>query len=223
MKGIIYCAINKRNNKRYIGQTIQDLKERQLKHFTTNNCPYFHKAILKNGQDSFEWKIIDSGVQGEDLDRKEKFWIAFFETNNHNKGYEIRETETQLEAWGKDDAELLGEFKQAKINKIKYIRDTEEVKPIEYNGNLFDFDDKARDRINSAIIALSITSQSIEWTTADNINVLVTVDDLRGIVANVAVRSNELHVKYRELKERVENCTTKEELDSIKWDEENNV
>ena len=91
MKGIIYCAINKRNNKRYIGQTIQDLKERQLKHFTTNNCPYFHKAILKNGQDSFEWKIIDSGVQGEDLDRKEKFWIAFFETNNHNKGYNLTE------------------------------------------------------------------------------------------------------------------------------------
>ena len=97
------------------------------------------------------------------------------------------------------------------------------IKPIAYNDNLFDFDDKARDRINSAIIALSITEQSIEWTTADNTNVLVTADDLRGIVANVAVRSNDLHVKYRELKERVEKCTTKEELDSIKWDEENSV
>jgi len=117
----------------------------------------------------------------------------------------------------------IDELKANKINELKTIRDAEEVKPIEYNGNLFDFDDKARDRINSAIIALSITGQSIEWTTADNTNVLVTADDLRGVVANVAVRSNELHVKYRELKERVENCTTKEELDSIKWDEENNV
>ena len=114
----------------------------------------------------------------------------------------------------------LDELKVYKINELKTTRDTEEVKPIEYNGNLFDFDDKARDRINSAIIALSITGQSIEWTTADNTNVLVTADDLRGVVANVAVRSNELHVKYRELKEHVESCTTKEELDSIKWEEQ---
>lgn len=114
-------------------------------------------------------------------------------------------------------APSLGELKQAKINELKTIRDTEEVKPIAYNGNLFDFDDKARDRINSAIIALSITGQSIEWTTADNTNALVTADDLRGVVANVAVRSNELHVRYRELKELVEACTTKEELDIIQW------
>ena len=115
------------------------------------------------------------------------------------------------------------EIVAAKIAELKTTRDTLETEPIEYNGNLFDFDDKARDRINSAIIALSITGQSIEWTTADNTNVLVTADDLRGIVANVAVRSNGLHIKYRELKERVENCVTKEELDSIKWDEEISV
>ena len=114
-------------------------------------------------------------------------------------------------------APTLDELKQSKISELKTIRDTEEVKPIEYNGNLFDFDDKARDRINSAIIALSITGQSIEWTTADNINVLVTADDLRGVIAAVAMRSNELHVKYRKLKEQVEACTTKEALEKIVW------
>lgn len=91
MKGIIYCAINKINGKRYIGQTIQDLKERQRKHFSTKCCSYFHKALLKNGKDSFEWKIIDSGLQGIDLDRKEKFWISFFESNNPEKGYNLTE------------------------------------------------------------------------------------------------------------------------------------
>lgn len=116
-------------------------------------------------------------------------------------------------------AKTIEQLKQDKINEFKNIRDTEEVKPISYNGNLFDFDDKARDRINSAIIALSITGQSIEWTTADNTNVSVTAGDLRGVVANVAMRSNELHVKYRQLKEQVEACTTKEELDEIQWGE----
>ena len=114
-------------------------------------------------------------------------------------------------------APALEELKSQKLTKLKTIRDTEEVKPITYNGNLFDFDEKARDRINSAIIALSTTGQSIEWTTADNTNVLVTADDLRGVVANVAVRSNELHIKYRELKEQVLSCTSKEEVEQIVW------
>ena len=121
------------------------------------------------------------------------------------------------------EEEPLEVIKQRKITELKYQRDTAEVQPIEYNGHSFDYDDKARDRINSAIIALSITEQPIEWTTADNTNVTVTADDLRAVVANIAMRSNELHIKYRELKERVENCTTKEELDKIQWDEENSV
>lgn len=114
-------------------------------------------------------------------------------------------------------ASSLAELKQAKINEFKSIRDAEEVKPIEYNGNLFDFDDKARDRINSAIIALDITGQSIEWTTAGNINVAVTAQDLRNIIAAVALRSNALHVKYRELKEQVLACSTAEEVAEIVW------
>lgn len=111
----------------------------------------------------------------------------------------------------------LDELKADEILEFKNIRDTEEVKPIEYNGNLFDFDEKARDRINSAIIALDIAGQSIEWTTANNTNVLVTADDLRGVIAAVAMRSNELHAKYRELKELVLACTTKEQLEKIEW------
>ena len=113
--------------------------------------------------------------------------------------------------------QTLEELKRVKINQFKSIRDIEEIEPIEYNGHLFDYDDKARDRINSAIIALDITGQSIEWTSADNTNVAVTAQDLRGVVANVAVRSNQLHAKYRELKELVLACTTAEEVDKIVW------
>lgn len=114
-------------------------------------------------------------------------------------------------------APSLDELKQAKINEFKAIRDSEEVKPIAYNGNLFDYDSKARDRISSAIIALDVSKGKIAWTTADNTNVLVTADDLRGVVANVAVRSNQLHAKYRELKEQVLACSTAEEVAEIVW------
>ena len=112
-------------------------------------------------------------------------------------------------------AKTLEQLKQDKILALKTIRDTEEVKPIVYKGNLFDFDDKARDRINSAIIALSITGQSIEWTTANNTNVLVTADDLRSVIAAVALRSNKLHNAYRTAKEKVLEATTKEEVEQV--------
>ena len=115
-------------------------------------------------------------------------------------------------------APSLDELKAQKLTELKTTRDNEEVKPIAYNGNLFDFDDKARDRINSAIIALSITGQSIEWTTADNTNVLVTADDLRGVIAAVAVRSNALHAAYRKAKEQVEAATTVAEVEAITLD-----
>lgn len=113
------------------------------------------------------------------------------------------------------DAELLAAAKPAKIAALKAERDAAEVEPITYNGNIYDYDDKARDRINSAIIALSITGQSIEWTTADNTNVTVTADDLRMVIAAVAVRSNALHTAYRAAKEKVETATTKEEVEAI--------
>lgn len=109
------------------------------------------------------------------------------------------------------------EIVAAKLAELKTTRDTLETEPVEYNGNRYDYDEKARDRINAAIIALSITGQSIEWTTADNTNVAVTADDLRNIIANVALRSNILHVKYRELKEQVLACTTAEGVAEIVW------
>lgn len=109
------------------------------------------------------------------------------------------------------------EIVAAKLSELKATRDTLETEPVEYNGNRYDYDDKARDRINAAIIALDISGQSIEWTTADNTNVAVTAQDLRNIIAAVALRSNDLHIKYRELKEQVLACTTAEEVAEIVW------
>lgn len=118
------------------------------------------------------------------------------------------------------EEEPLEVIKQRKITELKYQRDKAEVAPIAYNGHSFDYDDKARDRINAAIIALELQGEgaSIDWTTADNADVKVTANDLRMVIAAVAVRSNDLHIKYRELKEQVEACTTKEALEKIVWE-----
>lgn len=111
----------------------------------------------------------------------------------------------------------LEEIKTAKIAELKAERDAAEVEPINYQGYSFDYDDKARDRINAAIIALSLQGEgtSIDWTTADNADTPVTANDLKMIIAAVAVRSNKLHTAYRAAKEKVEVATTKEEVENV--------
>ena len=116
-------------------------------------------------------------------------------------------------------APSLEELKTAKLAELKNTRDTLEVEPIECNGNIFDYDEKARDRINAAIISLELApvGTSLSWTTADNKEATVTANDLKMIIANVAIRSNELHVRYRTLKEQVNNATTVDEVNAIVW------
>lgn len=111
----------------------------------------------------------------------------------------------------------LDEVKAAKIADLKAERDSKEVEPITYNGNSYDYDDKARERINAAIIALDVqgADASIDWTTADNADVKVTANDLRAVVASVARRSNTLHIAYREAKDKVEQATTVAEVEAI--------
>lgn len=115
------------------------------------------------------------------------------------------------------EEESLEAIKQRKITELKYQRDEAEVEPIIYQGYSFDYDSKARERINAAIIALEILGASVTltWTTADNKDVKVTASDLRGIIAQVALRSDKLHIAYRKAKEKVETATTKEEVEAI--------
>lgn len=111
----------------------------------------------------------------------------------------------------------LEEIKANKIAQLKTARDTEEQSPILHNNYYWDFDDKAIQRINGAIIALS-NGGTITWTSAENEEIRsVNADDLRGVISASAVRSNELHVKYRQLREQVERATTLEEVESVVW------
>lgn len=118
------------------------------------------------------------------------------------------------------EEESLEVLRQRKITELKYQRDKAEVKPIEYNGHSFDYDDKARDRINAAIIALELQGEgaTIDWTTADNQDVKVTANDLRMIIAAVAVRSNALHTAYRKAKARVEAASTAEKVETVTFE-----
>lgn len=117
------------------------------------------------------------------------------------------------------EEEPLESIKERKIESLKMQRDKAEVEPINYQGYSFDYDSKARERINAAIIALEVAgaSATLTWTTADNQDVKVTASDLRGIIAQVALRSDNFHTAYRKAKAKVKAATTKEEVEAISY------
>ena len=97
-----------------------------------------------------------------------------------------------------------GELKQYKVQEFKYKRDGDEVAVIEYNSKVFDYDDKARERMRIAEKALIDNNlASRVWTCADNSSTELTVQDFKNINTLAAQRSGALHVKYNELKDAV--------------------
>lgn len=132
--------------------------------------------------------------------------LSLAEADLEKLGVKVAETEEPIE-----------NIRERKIIELKRLRDTAEVEPIAYNGHLYDYDSKARDRISAAIIALDVQGEGakISWTTADNEDAVVTAQDLRAIVAAVAVRSNLLHIAYRKAKAQVEAAGTAEEVRAI--------
>jgi len=91
--GIIYKATNKINGKSYIGQTIQPLNKRIIKHVNDalNNRynSYFHKVIRKHGKKNFIWEVIAKCNSIEELNKMEVEMIK--RHNAINKGYNLTE------------------------------------------------------------------------------------------------------------------------------------
>ena len=116
----------------------------------------------------------------------------------------------------------LEEVKAQKINELKSIRDFKEMEPVLYAEHKFDFDSKSYERIMAAIYALDMqgATSTINWTLADNSSTPVTANDLRGVIAAAAVRSDALHTAYRALKAQVQAAETVADVATIVWPED---
>lgn len=102
------------------------------------------------------------------------------------------------------------EIKNRTIEILKLTRNVKELEPIMYNNVLFDADKDSLDRMDKARKLLEDNNQeSITWTTANNRRLPVTVEDFKGINTAIAVRSNELHIRYNVLKQYIYNLDDK--------------
>ena len=91
---IIYKATNKKDGKVYIGQTKQELKDRAAQHYREARCEKkkttpFHKALVENSIDDFNFEIIDETDNQCDADEKERYWISFYQSQDPQCGYNL--------------------------------------------------------------------------------------------------------------------------------------
>lgn len=88
---IIYKVTNISNNKVYIGQTAFDLKLRKYKHEAMCNTTgyYFHNAIKKYGPKNFDWEIICTCSNKDELNNMEKYYISEYKSNDKRFGYNM--------------------------------------------------------------------------------------------------------------------------------------
>lgn len=113
----------------------------------------------------------------------------------------------------------LDELKLLKRAEINSARDRTEQGGFEYLGKVFDSDMISCQRISTAAQAMAFAQEetAIVWTCQDNTTISLNKTQLAGLVAALAMHSNECHQKATALKAEVEKAKTKEELEKITW------
>jgi group I intron endonuclease len=86
----VYKITNKVNGKVYIGQTsfTPEKRFRQHCHKSNSSVSYIDAAIQKYGKENFEIGLLDTAETVNELNEKEMFWIAYYDSI-HPKGYNL--------------------------------------------------------------------------------------------------------------------------------------
>lgn len=89
---VIYKCTNLVNGKVYIGKTY-DFEKRKREHiYDIDNDLPFHRALKRYGIENFDWEIIDSATNDEEIREKEVYWIKYYKSCIHmvdSHGYNI--------------------------------------------------------------------------------------------------------------------------------------
>lgn len=80
----IYKTTNKVNGKLYIGQSVLPYNTIYL-----GSGNLIKLAIRKYGRNAFTKKLLEECTTQEELDSREKFWIAYYSSTERSKGYNI--------------------------------------------------------------------------------------------------------------------------------------
>lgn len=140
--GNIYCILNVKNGKRYIGQTTLTLQERFKQHVKaalSNTGYYLHSAMRKYGVDNFTIELLEE-CEEELLHSREIYWVSHFKSFGE-MGYNLTE-----------GGEGARGFHHSESTRVK-MKEHHWSKTGSYTPNRKVLSDDSRQRISEALIA----------------------------------------------------------------------
>lgn len=109
---IIYKLTNIRNGKIYIGQDSKNNPK------YLGSGVYLLNAQKKHGRDNFIKEIIEYCEDIDELNQKERYWIAFYNSTDPNIGYNLSPGGNSTLGWHMTDAQKLALSKERKGKKL---------------------------------------------------------------------------------------------------------
>ncbi len=93
-KSVVYCCLNLKTDKVYIGYTQNGVNTRRSSHYWKSNWKnesnnYFHSTLKKHKREDFEWFVIWESNDLEELKTKEMFFIKELKSNDRIFGYNL--------------------------------------------------------------------------------------------------------------------------------------
>lgn len=123
--GYVYIHTNVVNNKKYVGQTIQE-PDLRWKNGVGYKGQLFYLAIEKYGWNSFEHKVIE--VCEPMLDFMERHLIQFYDTTNSEKGYNCDSGGSLNKHHSQETRKKMSESNKGKPGSWRGRHHTEETK-----------------------------------------------------------------------------------------------
>lgn len=98
-------------------------------------------------------------------------------------------------------------LRELKIAEVNHWRDHQLAQPVEYAGNLFDFDQVSQFRV-LAVVMTGDGSPTGSWTTADNIDVPADAAFMAGLYTAMLQQISLVHSQQRDMKSDLQALTS---------------
>lgn len=105
----IYKITNKKSGLYYIGKTIRPVQVRWKQHLRDfeiykankkTSIPLYN-AFQLDGIENFTFEVIETNIPEKDINEKEKYYINFFDSKVHHKGYNVTDGGDGGRVWSK--------------------------------------------------------------------------------------------------------------------------
>ena len=143
--------------------------------------------------------------------------IEFIVENNHNNGWEIKETDTELQALGYSDLEI---NRALKLNELKSIKDSK-LSEFSYKDKIYQIDDNSKVNINGKISAILLSQntekpiESVNWIAKDNTITQFSTVEFLAFSQAVANHIETILFKNDELRTAINKAKSLEALNKI--------